>query len=231
MHANSKEHASCPVVAIRQFIPLPLPIPSTASRQSPSSEGHPDKVCDYIADSILDAHLEQDTHARVACEVLCKGTNVVLAGEITSVAKVDHEAIAREAIRELGYIGDEEFSADCVRVQQFITQQCPEIAQGVDRDQTANQGAGDQGIMFGFATDETPERMPLPILLAHRLTRQLAEDRKIGRVAWLRPDAKSQVTVSYTDGKPTHVSDIVVSTQHAASIPQSEIAGLRSRRS
>ncbi len=190
------------------------------------AEGHPDKVCDYIADSILDAHLAADPKAHVACEVLCKENTVVLAGEITSSACIDHEAVASEAIREIGYVDSgERFNADGVRVQQIITQQAPEIAQGVNAatSLSGEQGAGDQGIMFGYATDETPELMPLPILLAHRLTRGLAEDRKSGRFPWLRPDAKSQVSVIYEDGIPTAVCDVLVSTQHTAEFSREQI--------
>lgn len=187
------------------------------------TEGHPDKVCDFIADSILDAYLAEDPESRVACEVLCKGSNIVLAGEITSRATVDHEKIARQAIRAIGYTDTTEaFNADTVRVMQIISKQSPEIAQGVTRDK-GEQGAGDQGIMFGFATDETPELMPLPILLAHRLARGLAEDRHGGAVAWLCPDAKTQVSVRYEGNTPTRVTDILVSTQHRAEVGQDTI--------
>src|SRR5208337_4195343 len=175
-----------------------------------------DKVCDFIADSILDAYLAQDRMCRVACEVLCKEEKVVLAGEISSTAKVDHEVIAREAIREIGYTDAcEPFNADAVSIFQFITQQAPEITAGVDpiRNRNHEQGAGDQGIMFGYATDETPELMPLPIHLAHRLSRVLAEDRKNGVVRWLRPDGKTQVSVLYEDNTPISVTHVVVSAQ------------------
>ncbi|MGQ9858118.1 MAG: methionine adenosyltransferase [Thermodesulfobacteriota bacterium] len=189
-------------------------------------EGHPDKVCDYIADSILDAHISQDPRARVACEVLCKEDHVVLAGEITSGASVDHEAVARQAIREIGYIYDDQpFKADAVRVIQLITRQAPEIAQGVDATTNADkeQGAGDQGIMFGYATEETPELMPLPIILAHRLARGLADDRRSGAFPWLRPDGKTQVTVEYENGTPVGVARILVSTQHSADVDRETI--------
>jgi S-adenosylmethionine synthetase len=181
------------------------------------SEGHPDKVCDFIADSILDAYLERDPSARVACEVLCKGGTVVLAGEITSGARVDHERITREAIRAIGYLDPTEpFHADGVRVTQLISQQAPEIAQGVDIG-----GAGDQGLMFGYATDETDALMPLPILLAHALAARLASDRKSGRVPWLRPDAKTQVSVAYdSSGFPAEVRTVLVSAQHAPHVTQ-----------
>jgi S-adenosylmethionine synthetase len=190
------------------------------------SEGHPDKVCDYIADSILDAHLAGDSRSRVACEVLCKDDKVVLAGEISSSTPVDYEGIARAAIREIGYVFEgDSFHADRVTVHRFISKQSDNIAQGVDtgRGLDKEQGAGDQGMMFGYATDETDERMPLPILLAHRLTRGLAADRRSGKYPWLRPDAKSQVSVVYENGKPVDVSCVLVSTQHAGDQPHDGI--------
>jgi S-adenosylmethionine synthetase len=189
-------------------------------------EGHPDKVCDYIADSVLDAYLSQDRASRVACEVLCKENQVILAGEITSNATVDQEAVARQAIGEVGYTDPQDsFSADGVSVSRFITQQAREIACGVDptKNGAREQGAGDQGIMFGYATDETPELMPLPILLAHRLSRGLAEDRKNGTVPWLRPDGKTQVSVLYEGNTPKTITDLVVSTQHSQEAQQGEI--------
>ena len=184
------------------------------------SEGHPDKVCDLVADSILDAHLAQDPAARVACEVLCKGGDVVLAGEITSRARVDHAAVAREAIRSIGYVDPAEaFHADGVRITELISHQAGEIAQGVD-----TGGAGDQGLMFGYATDETDALMPLPILLAHALARRLADDRRRGAVPWLRPDAKTQVSVAHDEhGRPTRVHTVLVSTQHAPDVAQEAI--------
>jgi S-adenosylmethionine synthetase len=189
------------------------------------SEGHPDKVCDYIADSIVDSCLADDADSRVACEVLCKGDLVVVAGEITSRAKVDYEQVVRHAIREIGYdkLG-ELFSAGRVQIQIALTTQSAEIARAVDSSgASVEQGAGDQGIMFGYASDETPELMPLAILLAHRLTKGLAEDRKAGAVEWLRPDAKAQVSVVYENGKPSHVSHVLVSTQHRRQVSQSEV--------
>jgi S-adenosylmethionine synthetase len=190
------------------------------------TEGHPDKVCDYIADSILDAYLEADASSRVACEVLCKSDVAVLAGEISSAGKVDHEAVVRRAVREIGYTDPAEpFCADTLRVLQFITGQAPEIAQGVDpsRHPGGEQGAGDQGTMFGYATDETPELMPLPILLAHRLARGLAEDRRTGACRWLRPDGKTQVSVVYDGGAPIAVSTVLVSAQHAPDVDRRTI--------
>lgn len=184
------------------------------------SEGHPDKVCDFISDSVLDAHLAQDPTARVACETLVKGNHVVLAGEISSRAVVDHEALVRDAVRQIGYVDHaERFHADGLYLSLLLSRQAPEIGQGVDIG-----GAGDQGIMFGFATDETPELMPLPILLAHRLARHLADDRRADRVSWLRPDAKTQVSVEYDDDdNPVAVRTVLVSTQHAATVSQEDI--------
>ncbi len=186
------------------------------------SEGHPDKVCDFIADSVLDAHLAQDPHSRVACEVLCKSGDVVLAGEITSNAQVDVGAVARRAIEEIGYTDpSRQFHAAGVRIQKLLGQQSREIARGVDNGK--DLGAGDQGLVFGFAIDETPELLPLPISLAHRITRGLANARKSGTPGWLRPDAKAQVSVRYEDHRPVEVSDVVVSTQHASGTAQEEI--------
>lgn len=183
------------------------------------SEGHPDKVSDYIADSILDAHLALDPRSRVACEVLVKSGNVVLAGEITSGGTVDYDQVARQAIREIGYTDPgESFNADGVAITQLITRQAGEIGQGVDVG-----GAGDQGIMFGYATDETPELMPLPILLAHKLARRLTDARKNGEVAWLRPDSKTQVSVEYRNNEPAAVRTVLVSTMHSNRVTQSDI--------
>jgi len=190
------------------------------------TEGHPDKVCDYIADSILDAYLAEDQCSRVACEVLCKGNNVVLAGEITSCGKVDYEKNVRAAVRQIGYTDSSEpFCAETLKVREMLTNQAPEIAQGVDTcsSRCGEQGAGDQGMMFGYATDETPELMPLPILLAHRLARGLAGDRRNGSFPWLRPDGKTQVTVLYENSSPKAVTDILVSTQHSPDIEREGI--------
>jgi S-adenosylmethionine synthetase len=190
------------------------------------TEGHPDKVCDFIADSILDAYLQRDPKSRVACEVLCKEGSVIIAGEITSNGQVDHAAVARQAIREIGYTdASEPFNADGVQIHQFMSKQSQEIAQGVNLESNLEreQGAGDQGIMFGYATDETPELMPLPILLAHRLARGLAEDRRNGTAPWLRPDGKTQVSVLYKKDKPVAVMDAIVSPQHAQSVSRESI--------
>jgi S-adenosylmethionine synthetase len=190
------------------------------------TEGHPDKVCDFIADSILDAHLRDDPQAHVACEVLCKANNVVLAGEITSNAKVDYDAVARLAIARVGYVDESEpFAAATVDIRNLISTQSSEINQAVGgAGATGQLGAGDQGMMMGYATNETAALMPLPIFLAHRLSNTLACDRKDGRVSWLRPDGKTQVTVSYQNGTPERVTRVVVSTQHAKGITQDDVA-------
>jgi S-adenosylmethionine synthetase len=185
-------------------------------------EGHPDKVCDTISDAVLDACLAQDSRSRVACETYAKSNIVVVGGEITTKANLSYNAIVREAIREIGYTHDDDvFHADRVFIMNVITTQSGDIAQGVDARSaegkgTAEQGAGDQGLMFGFACDETPELMPAPIMFAHRLGRELTRIRKSGEVKWLRPDAKSQVSVQYEEGKPVRITNVVVSTQHAA---------------
>ena len=192
-------------------------------------EGHPDKVCDTISDAILDACLAQDKFSRVACETFVKSNVVVIGGEITTKAQFDYNAIIRQAIREIGYVNnDDVFHADHVFVNNYVTAQSPDIAQGVDAKRakgkkTAEQGAGDQGLMFGYACDETPELMPAPIMFAHRLGRELTRLRKSGKVKWLRPDAKSQVSVQYEDDKPVAISNVVVSTQHSADADHSEI--------
>jgi S-adenosylmethionine synthetase len=185
------------------------------------TEGHPDKVCDFIADSVLDAYLEQDARSRVACEVLAKSGVVVVAGEISSIAPLDHLPIVRQAIREVGYDDPATaFHADGVQVIQHVTGQSWEIGRSVDpgTNKVGEQGAGDQGIVFGYATAETPERLPLTLVLAHGLARGLAEDRKSGAVPWLRPDGKTQVSVAYEDGRPVQVTDVLVSTQHDAQV-------------
>jgi S-adenosylmethionine synthetase len=186
-------------------------------------EGHPDKVCDLISDYVLDACLRQDKRSRVACETYAKSNLVVVGGEITTRAELDFNAIARAAIRDIGYTHEDDvFHADRVLIMNAITSQSPDIAQGVDArsaegKETAEQGAGDQGLMFGYATNETPELMPAPIMYAHQLGRRLTEIRKTGKVAWLRPDAKSQVSVRYVNDQPVAITNVVVSTQHAAS--------------
>ncbi len=190
------------------------------------SEGHPDKVCDYISDSVLDACFLEDTKSHVACETLVKSDTVVLAGEITTNARLDFERIVRQAVKDIGYTDTSEpFCDTTLKVISLITKQSNEIDQGVNAvtSQSGDQGAGDQGIMFGYATDESPEMMPLPILLAHRLTRGLTDDRKAGRVEFLRPDSKSQVSVSYDGNTPKQVTCVVVSTQHTPTADQKRI--------
>jgi S-adenosylmethionine synthetase len=192
-------------------------------------EGHPDKVADLISDSVLDACLAQDPMSRVACETMVKSNMVILAGEITTKAKLNYEEIVRAAIRDIGYVnGDDVFHADQVFINNYLTAQSPDIAQGVDAKKvkgkkTAEQGAGDQGLMFGFACTETPELMPTPIMFAHRLGRRLTEIRKSGKVKWLRPDAKSQVSIRYENGKPVEVVNVVISTQHTADVEHKQI--------
>jgi S-adenosylmethionine synthetase len=192
-------------------------------------EGHPDKVADTISDAVLDACLTQDKFSRVACETYVKSNIVIIGGEITTQASLDFVKIARSAIREIGYVNDDDvFHADRVFVNVIVTQQSPDIAQGVDArkakgKKTGKQGAGDQGLMFGYASNETPELMPAPIMFAHRLGRELTNIRKSGKVPWLRPDAKSQVSVVYEDGKPVAISNVVISTQHAADVEHAEI--------
>jgi S-adenosylmethionine synthetase len=192
-------------------------------------EGHPDKVCDTISDAVLDACLAQDPRSRVACETYAKSNIVVVGGEITSNAKLDYVQIVRNAVREIGYVNDDDvFHADRIFVMNIITGQSQDIAQGVDDraaegKETAEQGAGDQGLMFGYACDETPELMPAPIMYAHRLGRELTRIRKAGIAKWLRPDAKSQVSVQYENNKPVRITNVVVSTQHSADVKHSEI--------
>ncbi len=189
------------------------------------SEGHPDKVSDQISDAVLDAIIKQDPTARVAAETLVSTGLVVLAGEITTDATIDYARVARETIRQIGYTDPTmRFDADGCSVHVCYGRQSPNIAQGVDQahDDPLNQGAGDQGLMFGFACDETDTLMPAPIDYAHRLMRQQSEVRKSGKLAWLRPDAKSQVTVRYVDGKPVSFDAIVISTQHDPSMNEKQ---------
>src|ERR1700683_4799808 len=192
-------------------------------------EGHPDKVCDTISDYVLDACLGQDKYSRVACETYAKANLVVVGGEITTKAKLDFAAIARQAIRDIGYTHDDDvFHADKVLIMNAITSQSPDIAQGVDDraaegKEKAEQGAGDQGLMFGYATTETPELMPAPIMFAHQLGRELTRIRKTGKVKWLRPDAKSQVSVKYVNDQPVEITNVVISTQHAHDVKHKTI--------
>jgi len=190
------------------------------------SEGHPDKVADQISDAILDALLAQDPTSRVAAETLCNTGLVVLAGEITTRANVDYIQVARDTIKRIGY-DDTAYGIDYKGCAVLVAydKQSPDIAQGVDRasDDYLNQGAGDQGLMFGYACTETPDLMPAPIWYAHRLVQRQSELRKDGRLPWLRPDAKSQVTFRYADGKPVEVHTVVLSTQHAPEVSQETI--------
>jgi len=201
-------------------------------------EGHPDKVCDTISDAILDACLTVDPKSRVACESFVKSNLVVVGGEIT-IPKIGQKPIGevinidkviRDAVRGIGYVNDDDvFHADRIFINNYLTTQSPDIAQGVDAKKaegkkTAEQGAGDQGIMFGYACDETPELMPAPIMFAHRLGRELTRIRKGGKLApWLRPDAKSQVSVEYVDNRPTRIVNVVISTQHTEDVTHAEI--------
>ena len=192
-------------------------------------EGHPDKVADYISDSVLDACLAQDPKSRVACETLVKSNCVVLAGEITTNAKLNYEEIVRQAIREIGYVNDDDvFHADKVFISNILTAQSSDIAQGVDAaaaegKDTEEQGAGDQGIMFGYACNQTPELMPAPVMFSHRLLREMARQRKELNVSWLRPDVKSQVALEYDNGKPVAIKNVVISTQHTEDVTHAEI--------
>lgn len=191
------------------------------------SEGHPDKLADQVSDSILDAILEQDPTARVAAETLANTGLIVLAGEITTTANVDYIKVARETIKRIGY-DNTDYGIDYKGCAVLVAydKQSPDIAQGVDKaeDDPLDQGAGDQGLMFGYACDETPQLMPLPIWLSHRIMERQSQLRKDGRLPWLRPDAKSQVTIKYENGKPSAIDTVVVSTQHA---PEMELKDIR----
>ncbi len=190
------------------------------------SEGHPDKVADQISDAVLDAILTQDPHARVACETLVTTGLVVIAGEITTHAMIDYNQIARQTVKRIGYdSSDIGFDYNTCSVLTTFGKQSADIAQGVNEGQglDLDQGAGDQGLMFGYACDETPSLMPMPIYLAHRLVERQAELRKDGRLPWLRPDAKSQVSIRYVDGKPQHVDTVVLSTQHHPDVSHAQI--------
>ncbi|RCU45658.1 methionine adenosyltransferase [Corallincola luteus] len=188
------------------------------------SEGHPDKIADQISDAVLDAILEQDSMARVACETLVKTGMVLVAGEVTTEAWVDIEQLVRDTVRDIGYVhSDMGFDADSCAVVNAIGKQSPDIAQGVDRGDPREQGAGDQGLMFGYASNETDVLMPAPITYAHRLVKRQAEVRKNGTLPWLRPDAKSQVSFVYENGKPVGIDAVVLSTQHCDSVSQSDL--------
>lgn len=188
------------------------------------SEGHPDKIADQISDAVLDAILKQDPHARVACESFVKTGMVLVGGEVTTSAWVDIEELTRETVRNIGYThSDMGFDADSCAVLNAIGKQSPDINQGVDRARPEDQGAGDQGLMFGYASDETDVLMPAPITYSHRLVQKQAELRKSGELEWLRPDAKSQVTFIYEDDRPVGIDAVVLSTQHCDSVSTEEL--------
>jgi S-adenosylmethionine synthetase len=190
------------------------------------SEGHPDKVSDQISDAILDAHLTGDPHSRVACETMTATDLVVVAGEITSEQKVDYAKIIRDTVRNIGYVGTDGFDVDSIEIQERLVAQSADISQGVSVGAGLHeeQGAGDQGLMFGYACDQTPELMPLPIALSHRLVERLAQLRKSGELAYLLPDSKSQVSIVYRDGVPVNATTVVISTQHKAEATLEQIA-------
>ncbi|MDE0265646.1 MAG: methionine adenosyltransferase [Thaumarchaeota archaeon] len=191
------------------------------------TEGHPDKICDNVSDAFLDEYLRQDPDSRVAIEALVTTDFVMVSGEVTSKAALDkpaQERLARTVIREIGYDdADLKFDADTCEVRLMLHSQSPDISRGVDEKEGGEQGAGDQGIMFGYATNETPEMMPMPILLSHKLTRMLSQVRRDGTLPWVRPDGKSQVSVRYEGGSPAGITAVVISTQHAPDVSQQDI--------
>ena len=188
------------------------------------SMGHPDKLADHISDAVLDAMIAQDTRSRVACETMVTTGLALIAGEITSNAVVDFQQVVRDTIRWVGYTdGSMGMDADACSVQVALDKQSPDIAMGVNRDDSASQGAGDQGIMFGYACNETPELMPMPIQLSHRLVNEITADRKEGKQSWLRPDSKSQVTIEYDGDRPARIHTVLISTQHSPEVAQDQI--------
>ena len=192
------------------------------------TEGHPDKICDNISDAFLDEYLRQDPNSRVAIETMVTTDYVVVSGEVTSKAEFDKKAqeeLVRKTIREIGYDNkDLMFDGDSCKVDLKLHSQSPDISQGVTAAEGKEQGAGDQGLMFGYASNETEELMPMPILLAHKLIQKLSEVRRDGTLPWVRPDGKSQVSVRYEDNKPTKIETVVISTQHAPEVSQEEIS-------
>ncbi|WP_211328320.1 methionine adenosyltransferase [Alkalispirillum mobile] len=188
------------------------------------SEGHPDKMADQISDAVLDAILAEDPQGRVACETMIKTGIIILGGEVTTSANVDYEAVARETVKEIGYKHHEMgFDGETCGVINILGKQSVDIAQGVDRDHPEEQGAGDQGLMFGYASNETDVLMPAPITYSHRLVQRQSELRRNGQLPWLRPDAKSQVSLRYVDGRPVAVDTVVLSTQHAPDLTQDQV--------